>query len=319
MGKGLPEDNLRTRRSNERLIMGKITSVNYANATFSPWYGCAKVSPGCAHCSAERWAKRSGMVEWGPGKPRRLASEAKWRGPLKWNKEAKIGQFVRTPQTEADLHSYPEPVSAHAETRVLVDLCDWLDSEVPVEWLCRFLSSVSETVNLTWLLLSKRPEQFPARLAAAYAAFGRTVADPGSRASEWVRQWLAGNPPHNVWLGVSVENQEMAEKRIPILRASAASVRWISFEPLLGHIDLRRLDRVRNTMGLSFAVIGGESGPGHREMPMLAFEELIDQLRWLRIPIWVKQDSGPRPGMQGRIASDLWAIKQLPLSTQKTP
>lgn len=68
--------------------MGDNTKIEWAHHTFNPWYGCQKVGPGCDHCYAEDWAKRSGLVQWGPGTERRRSSSANWRQPLKWNAKA---------------------------------------------------------------------------------------------------------------------------------------------------------------------------------------------------------------------------------------
>lgn len=68
--------------------MGENTAIEWAHHTFNPWYGCQKVGPGCDNCYAEGWAKRSGLVGWGPHAERRRSSQANWRKPLAWNKEA---------------------------------------------------------------------------------------------------------------------------------------------------------------------------------------------------------------------------------------
>ena len=68
--------------------MGENTKIEWAHHTFNPWYGCQKVGPGCDHCYAEGWAKRSGLVQWGPGTERRRSSSANWKKPLAWNAEA---------------------------------------------------------------------------------------------------------------------------------------------------------------------------------------------------------------------------------------
>lgn len=57
------------------------TKIEWATHTFNPWIGCTKVSPGCAHCYAEGWAKRSGQVAWGPGQPRRRTKSGGESGP----------------------------------------------------------------------------------------------------------------------------------------------------------------------------------------------------------------------------------------------
>ncbi|MFD9249564.1 DUF5131 family protein [Streptomyces bottropensis] len=80
-------------------------------------------------------------------------------------------------------------------------------------------------------------------------------------------------PLPNVHLGVSVENQEWADIRIPALLDTPAAVRWISAEPLLGPVDLTRYLLAHPsglqddwTHGLNWVVAGGESGPKARPM-----------------------------------------------------
>ena len=68
--------------------MAKNSKIEWCHHTFNPWTGCTKIGPGCDHCYAEGWAKRSGIVQWGPGAKRRRTSEANWRQPVKWNTEA---------------------------------------------------------------------------------------------------------------------------------------------------------------------------------------------------------------------------------------
>jgi protein gp37 len=78
--------------------------------------------------------------------------------------------------------------------------------------------------------------------------------------------------PENVWLGVSVENQEYL-KRIDQLRTINCKVRFVSFEPLLGRIEKPNLE------GVHWIIIGGESGDNPRPMNPLWAQELIDYTR----------------------------------------
>jgi len=68
--------------------MGENSKIEWTDHTFNPWVGCTKVSPGCDHCYAEAWSKRSGLVQWG-NNPRRRTSESNWQKPLKWNDQAR--------------------------------------------------------------------------------------------------------------------------------------------------------------------------------------------------------------------------------------
>jgi protein gp37 len=71
------------------------TRIAWAHATFNPWWGCSKVSPGCAHCYAEGLSNRYGQDIWGVGKERHRTSAANWKQPLKWDREVEVGQNKR--------------------------------------------------------------------------------------------------------------------------------------------------------------------------------------------------------------------------------
>jgi protein gp37 len=77
--------------------MGSRSKIEWTDATFNPWVGCTKVARGkgvpsaCDFCYAEKWAQRSGQVEWG-NHPRRRTTESYWRGPLLWNSRARLFQ-----------------------------------------------------------------------------------------------------------------------------------------------------------------------------------------------------------------------------------
>jgi protein gp37 len=68
--------------------MGKDTRIEWTHHTFNPWWGCVKVSPACDHCYAETWAKRVGSNVWGAEAQRRFFTDAHWKEPVKWNRDA---------------------------------------------------------------------------------------------------------------------------------------------------------------------------------------------------------------------------------------
>lgn len=100
---------------------------------------------------------------------------------------------------------------------------------------------ICQTPNLDWMLLTKRPENLKKMLPSA-----------------WQK-----TPKNNVWLGTTAENQRRAEERIPLLLDVAAKIHWISAEPLLGPIDFRPW---LSKNGLSWIIVGGESGHSPRRM-----------------------------------------------------
>ena len=97
--------------------------------------------------------------------------------------------------------------------------------------------------------------------------------------------------PRNVWLGVSVEDQERADKRIPYLQAfPTPAVRFLSCEPLLGPIDIRRyLQPGRNGVRIDWVICGGESEHGARPMNPEWAESLLAQCREAGVPFFLKQ------------------------------
>lgn len=127
---------------------------------------------------------------------------------------------------------------------------------------------IRETPDLDWLLLTKRSERVAANL-------------PGD--------WGDGWP--NVWLGVSVENQDYVH-RIDHLGEIPAAVRFVSGEPLLGPLDLRgRINKI------DWLIVGGESGPKHRPMPHEWARDLRDQCGAAGVSFFFKQSSAIRTEM----------------------
>jgi protein gp37 len=102
-----------------------------------------------------------------------------------------------------------------------------------------------------------------------------------------------GKMPENVWMGTSVE-LSMYKYRIDLLRQVDAQVRFVSFEPLLGSIG-----KV-NLRGIAWAIVGGESGPGHRPIQIEWVRELRDRCRKQKVAFFFKQWGGATPKSGGR-------------------
>jgi protein gp37 len=99
---------------------------------------------------------------------------------------------------------------------------------------------------------------------------------------------------YNIWLGVSVENQYWADKRIPILSNTPAQTRWLSIEPMLGFISFEEYDSLykRWSKPFDWVVYGGESGPNCRPCNPGWIREGIRQCREVSTPTFVKQLGG---------------------------
>ena len=201
--------------------MAENSAIEWTDATFNPWWGCAEVSPGCKNCYAKSFAARllpHHTTLWEPNGERRFFGEEHWSAPLRWERKArKAGKRLRV------------------FCASMADVFDNADDLPPVREMLWDL--IRKTPNLDWLILTKRIGN-----VAKMVPFG-TI-------------W-----PPNVWLGISVVNQEEADRDIPKLLMQPARVRFLSCEPLLGPI--RFVDRFDH---LDWVIVGGESGHGARPM-----------------------------------------------------
>lgn len=253
--------------------MAENTKIEWADHTFNPWTGCTKVGPGCDNCYAEGWAKRSGLVQWGPGAERRRTSETNWKQPMRWNAEAeRLGVRYRV---------------------FCASLADVFDKEVPAEWRADLFWLIHSTPNLDWLLVTKRIGNAAGMMRAAMLEI-----DPSG---EWPAPWP------NVWLGITVVNQAEADRDIPKLLQIPADVRFLSVEPLLGPVSFRwmpawpenKANRALNPAGgtdhldglrrLDWVIVGGESGAGARPMHPKWVRDIRDQCEAAGVPFMFKQ------------------------------
>lgn len=113
--------------------MGVDTAIAWTDHTFNPWWGCVNVSPGCDHCYAETFAKRTGHDVWGKDSGRRFFGDKHWTEPLKWTGRVFCASM-------ADVF----------------EMNHVLDAERVRLW-----ELIDETPHLTWQLLTKRPENVP--------------------------------------------------------------------------------------------------------------------------------------------------------------
>lgn len=229
--------------------MGVNSKIEWTHHTFNPWWGCVRVSPACKHCYAETWARRVGMDDlWGKDAPRRFFTDAHWREPFKWDREAKAAGERRRVfcASMADVFEDREDLNAARERL----------------WLL-----IESTPNLDWLLLTKRIRHV-------------------RKLSPWRGKW-----PANIWLGTSTENQLWLNKRVDHLLEHDVAIRFVSAEPLLGHLDLSPYLEPPGSVnsGINWVIAGGESGPDSRYMNPAWPEALRDQCREAGVPFHFKQ------------------------------
>lgn len=286
--------------------MAENSKIEWTHHTFNPWFGCTKVSEGCAHCYAEqsspaKVARSKGHETWGKGAQRSRTSAANWKEPLRWNRDAAAAWENWTAAVSAAAgYSGPMP----ERPRVFcASLADWLDDEVPIEWLADLLELIVRTPHLDWLLLTKRPQNWAGRILEvekmarqSYCREPRTTPEFAWKDCdafyEWITDWTTGNDiPSNVWIGTTAENQARADERIPQLLSIPAKVRFLSCEPLLSSVKLLHPDFGMPSAngGIHWVICGGESGPKARPMHPDWARSLRDQCSAAGVPFFFKQ------------------------------
>jgi len=127
----------------------------------------------------------------------------------------------------------------------------------------------------------------------------------------YVNQRYVDRPvPDHIWLGVSLENRDQLS-RVRHLREANASVRFLSVEPLLGPIEKIGLDDI------SWVIVGGESGPGHRPIDIAWVRAIRDQCLDAKVPFFFKQWGGTRPKAHGRLLDGVeWDERPVALPVQ---
>lgn len=266
--------------------MAEKTGIAWTDHTFNPWWGCMKVSPGCTNCYAETFAVRTGHDIWGPAK----TTSRRTFAPSHWRepKRWNAQAWAEGGRRRVFCASMADVFEDHPA----------LPAEREKLW-----NLIRETPALDWQILTKRPENIAAMLPA---------------------DWGEGYP--NVWLGTSVEDQQRADERIPILLRVPAAVRFLSCEPLLGAVDLRAVGNpnepylhcLSNGIGydnrcarVDWVIVGGESGGKRRPMEVRWLEDIVRLCRQQRVAVFVKQDNAFKPDQQGRIPDELF-VREFP-------
>lgn len=264
--------------------MSTSSKIEWTDATWNPVTGCTKVSPGCDHCYAETFAER-------------------WRGTPGHHFETGFDVTLR-PERLA------EPLRWRKPRRVFVNsMSDLFHDDVPTEFIAKVFATMAQTPQHTYQILTKRHGRMRSLIGGEIdggQSLLEALADEDDAQALYGAHW----PLRNVWLGISVENQKWADVRVPALLETAAVVRFLSCEPLLGPVDLSRwlgveymdalegygeeigaalTGRVGPSGGLHWVIAGGESGPGARPMHPGWARTLRDQCTAAGVPFFFKQ------------------------------
>lgn len=243
--------------------MGQNSNIEWTEQTWNPLAGCTRISPGCQNCYAERMAKR--LIAMGQEKYQGTVDKnGRWTGALNF-----------------DVDNWDAPTKRKKPTMYFVNsMSDLFHADVPPNWSMRIWDVMAKTPQHTYQILTKRADVMEQRV-------------------KWLVD-LYGVLP-NVWLGVSVENQQYADERIPHLLQTPAAVRFLSCEPLLGPVSIDLIDGVFYDSGMPFpwqklekpgidwVIVGGESAPNARPMHPNWARSLRDQCKSAGVAFFMKQ------------------------------
>ena len=262
--------------------MASNSKIEWTGHTWNPVVGCTRTSEGCDQCYAFTMTKR--LAAMGQQNYMGLTGKGHFNG------------VVRVLPTKLDV-----PMRRKKPTTYFVNsMSDLFHKSVPDDFIDQVFAVMASCPQHTFQILTKRADRMaeymcnPDRLENIYAQWC-SVSDQPPSAEAW--------PLPNVWLGVSVENQEAANKRIPELLKVPAAVRFLSCEPLLGDLGLLSwmalpgqegkaewfLAKYGSSQPISWVIAGAESGHGARPMNLDWVRFLRDQCSGAGVPFFFKQ------------------------------
>ena len=233
------------------------TTIEWTDATWNPVAGCSIMSEGCTNCYAMRMAARLQAmgIEKYKGLTRKSGNRAKWTGLIRLDENALL-----------------MPTKWKKPRRIFVNsMSDLFHPRVPIDFIHKVWGVMENTPQHTYQILTKRPDLMADVLTCS--GFKRL---------------------ENVWLGTSVENNNVIS-RLDELRRVPAEIRFVSFEPLIGAVSNARLD------GIQWAIVGGESGPYARSLDSQWVDEIFDMCAASKTAFFFKQWGGKNKKNAGRL------------------
>jgi protein gp37 len=235
-----------------------MNKIGWCDETINPLIGCTKVSDACTNCYAEVMANRLAGMKYTKKCYNRVITNGKWNGNV---------VFRRDELLKPDKWKKPKRI-------FITSMGDLFHKNIFDSWLVSILFMIVKNPQHTFIMLTKRPERMN-------YFFTNCAINPFV------------NPPPNLWLGVTVENQIEAEHRIPILLNIPAKVHFISCEPLLENINLECWEEGGYPLGLidelDWVIAGGETGTHARITPVEYFRDLRDQCWNADVPFFFKK------------------------------
>jgi protein gp37 len=278
----MPDDPAAVRHDDGRVqygadAMSDKSTIQWTDATWNPVTGCTEVSPGCDHCYARTFAER-------------------WRGVPGHHFEQGFDVKIWPDRLEI-------PLGWKKPRRVFVNsMSDLFHRDIPDDFIREVFFTMMLANQHTYQVLTKRPDRMRRFMRDNSA---ESIEERGDGFQARLPSDCMAWPAPNIWLGVSIESVDYAW-RSDMLRETPAAVRFLSCEPLLGHlpaIALRDMDWV---------IVGGESGRGNRPMELQWGRDIRDDCKAMSIPFFFKQVGAFRP-IDDMIPDDL-RIREYPNS-----
>ena len=291
-----------------------MSKIEWTGKTWNPVVGCTIHSSGCKGCYAMKDAYRlmhnpnARIAEKFAGTARMVNGHAVWTGKLNLSEDALLAPLRRRTPTTWFVNS----------------MSDLFHEDMPVEWIDRIFAVMGLCPQHTFQVLTKRAVRMRAYLSVRKAAAPINVpVGDGTLGQHPFNDEL--KPPANVWIGVSIEDQRAADGRILQLLKTPAAVRFLSCEPLIGSVDLKRvcigegdvdqtqphaeglkhvrfnIDALKGVQSfkwpaLDWVICGGESGSTARPMHPDWARSLRDQCDAAGVPFFFKQWGEWAPG-----------------------
>ena len=241
------------------------TNIEWTGHTWNPMSGCTKISEGCKNCYAEKMAYRL----------QAMGTKGYENG------------FTVTLHPE----KLREPLERKKPTMYFVSMGDLFHEDVPFSFIKEVFLMMGYANQHTYQILTKRPERMR-EFILWFMDKIPAIEGEKRRFENW---------SNNIWLGVTAENQEQADKRIPILIDTPAAVRFVSIEPMLGEINLQKLHRKMVNgapaypcnepylFDLDWVIVGGETGANARPMHPDWVRSIKEQCEEARVPFFFKK------------------------------
>lgn len=308
------------------------TPIEWTDETWNPITGCTVLSPGCTNCYAMKLA--GGRIKTHPS--RRGLTMITRSGPV-WNGQVRLNREV-----------LEQPWRWDRPRRIFV--CahgDLFHEAVDDSWIDAVFGVMTSSPRHQFQVVTKRTRRLREYLS-------RIGEDEHNGTEPWANglwrhlptsnfNWNRDRiedaifeaewPPPNVWIGTSVEDQERADERIPLLANTPAAIRFLSVEPLLSQVNLDAINppgswgerrnylRAHPSRRIHWVIVGGESQPGARPMHPDWARKVRDDCRDAGIPFFFKQwgewaptdhvdltryDTRPRKFWEGDACYGLW-------------